>query len=401
MNPLHLTLRGKAYQSFGAAFAHRFMPSFLLVAFFIFLFSSSALAGEKADKFKPVVYKTRTEDGWDIVLKRFKGANVSTKKAPVILCHGFNYNDEFWHLDKKLSLVYYLFTRGYDVWLLSLRGSGDSTKSGLAELRSLSKLNLLKMPETLARAALSLNKLNWNIDDHINKDIPVAMALVKKETGHEAVNWIGHSLGGMIMYAYLGGGGEGINSFISIASPMIIPQPPNDLLTMIRDQPAALYLSLVINSAVASQFKAAGVDLMKSPFDLLFYNTANMEKDIIIKMYRQAVEDIAPGVIDQLRVMIANGEFLSADKKINYSANLSGINVPILCLGGLDDNMAHVMSIHYAYEKVSSSDKSMRIFCLANGYSANYGHNDLLLGKKAPDEVYPYILKWLEHRGTK
>lgn len=374
------------------------MKRSLLVFVFLLLFFSPVFAKGKGDKFEPVIYKTRTEDGWDIVLKRFKGPNVSKQKAPVILCHGFNYNDEFWCLDKKYSLAYYLYTRGYDVWLISLRGSGDSTKSGLSELRSLSKLNLLKMPETLARAALSLNKLNWNIDDHINKDIPAAMELVKKETGYEAVNWIGHSLGGMIMYGYLEGGGEGIRSFVSIASPLIIPQPPNDLMAMIRDQPGALYLSLVINSTVASQFKAAGVDLMKSPFDLLFYNTANMEKDIIIKMYRQAVEDIAPGVIDQLRVMIARGEFLSADKTINYSANLSRINIPILCLGGLDDNIAPVTSIYYAYDKVSSSDKSMRIFCLANGYSANYGHNDLVLGKKAPEEVYPYILKWLEKR---
>jgi len=202
----------------------------------------------------------------------------------------------------------------------------------------------------------------------------------------------------MIVYAYLGQGGKGIKSFISIAAPMIIPQPPNDLQGIIRDQKAAVYLSLMINRTVASQFQAVSAGIVKTDFDLLFYNPRNMETDVVIKMYRQAVEDMSPGIIDQLRVMIAEGKFFSVDKKINYSANLSKIKVPILCLGGLYDNLAPPMSVYFAYQNVASIDKTIRIFSIANGYSANYGHSDLLLGKKAPQEVYPYMLRWLEKR---
>jgi len=356
------------------------------------------LAGENNNNFKPVLYKTKTTDRWTIVLKRFNKPDFSAEKAPVILCHGFNHNEKLWYLDKKYSLAYYLYERGYDVWLLSLRGAGDSTKPGLVELRNLSRLDLLKMPETLAKAAISLNKVNWNIDDHINEDIPAALELIKKETGHEEVTWIGHSLGGMIAYAYLGGGGKGISSFIPIASPMCIPQPPNDLLAIIRDQKAAMYLSLMVNRTVSSQFQAVSAGTLKTDFDLLFYNPDNMRKGIVIKMYHQAVEDISPGIIEQLRVMIAEGEFFSVDKKINYSANLSKVKVPILCLGGLYDNLAAPMSVYFAYKNVSSPDKTIRIFSIANGHSANYGHNDLIIGKKAPQEVYPYILKWMERK---
>jgi len=370
----------------------------IVLCFLIILCCSRVGAAANNDQFKPVVYKTKTIDGWTIALKRFRKPNFFADKAPVVLCHGFNYNEKMWYLDKKYSLAYYLYEKGYDVWLVSLRGSGDSTKPGLVELRNLSRLDLLKIPETLTKAAFSLNKFNWNIDNHINRDIPAALELIKKETGHEEVTWIGHSLGGMIVYAYLGQGGKGIKSFISIAAPMIIPQPPNDLLGIIRDQKAAVYLSLMINRTVASQFQAVSAGIVKTDFDLLFYNPRNMETDVVIKMYRQAVEDMSPGIIDQLRVMIAEGKFFSVDKKINYSANLSKIKVPILCLGGLYDNLAPPMSVYFAYQNVASIDKTIRIFSIANGYSANYGHSDLLLGKKAPQEVYPYMLRWLEKR---
>lgn len=359
-------------------------------------FFSQSLAGETAERFKPILYKTKTIDGWDIVLKRFKKSRFHPEKTPVVLCHGFNHNDRFWYVDRKYSLAYYLYEKGYDVWLMSLRGSGESTKPGLAELRSLSRFDLLKIPQTLARASLSLNKFNWNIDDHIDKDVPAALELITKETGHEEVNWVGHSLGGMIVYAYIEGGGRGIKNLVAIASPMIIPQPPDDLLAIIRDQRGAVYLSMLINTTVASQLQVVSAGLMKSSFDLLFYNPDNMKKDVMLKVYHEVVEDIAPGAIDQLRVMIAEGNFLSSDRKINYSANLSSVTIPVLCLGGLYDNLAPPMSIYFAYHNISSKDKSIRIFSLANGYSANYGHNDLVLGKRAPYEVYPYIYRWLE-----
>jgi hypothetical protein len=114
-----------------------------------------------ADTFTPALYKTKAPDGWTIALKRFKKPESSGEKLPVVLCHGFNHNDRLWYLDKEYSLAYYLYERGYDVWLLSLRGSGESTKPGISELRSLSRLHLLKMPETLV--ASSHSKTSWSL----------------------------------------------------------------------------------------------------------------------------------------------------------------------------------------------------------------------------------------------
>ncbi len=52
--------------------------------------------------------------------------------------------------------------------------------------------------------------------------------------------------------------------------------------------------------------------------------------------------------------------------------------------------------LRYAYEHVSSKDKTYRELGLANGYRADYGHLDIILGKHAPDEVFPYLADWID-----
>jgi len=47
---------------------------------------------------------------------------------PVILCHGLTYNALFWDLIPECSFAEYLSSQGFDVWAVSLRGSGLSQK---------------------------------------------------------------------------------------------------------------------------------------------------------------------------------------------------------------------------------------------------------------------------------
>ncbi len=74
------------------------------------------------------------------------------------------------------------------------------------------------------------------------------------------------------------------------------------------------------------------------------------------------------------------------------------MNVPILLIAGQVDNLAPPEVVRFAYNKVSSTDKTYRMFGRVNGYKANYGHNDLMLGKHAREEVFPLISQWLTER---
>jgi polyhydroxyalkanoate synthase len=81
----------------------------------------------------------------------------------------------------RTSLARDLCLRGYDVWVLELRGAGDSRRQ-------------LRVPPVPYR---------WTFEDYVQHDVPAALALVRHLTGAEKVLWVGHSLGGMVAYASL------------------------------------------------------------------------------------------------------------------------------------------------------------------------------------------------------
>ncbi len=89
------------------------------------------------------------------------------------------------------------------------------------------------------------------------------------------------------------------------------------------------------------------------------------------------------------------------DKQNAYCKGLEKITVSTLFAAGLVDNFSGIVNMDEAYRRFSSVDKTRLIFLEANGYSTEYGHMDLILGKAAPAEVYPEIARWLKERSQR
>lgn len=351
------------------------------------------------------VYGTKTSDGWTLSVNRYalKDSPVK-KKGAVILCHGFNINNSFWDLSKKCSLARYLASDGYDVWVPSLRGSGLSSKPILADMRGMLKLDIVNVPQVLMKAPLDLTKFDWTIDDHIHQDVPAIIDLVIKESGFDKVYWIGHSMGGIIMFGYLeveNHDRDKIAGFVPIGSMMIITQPLSTGLKMIANQKPLLTASLLINTTAASQFRNITLGTVKSPIEELLMDSKNMETDVMYKFFHTAIDDTSPGVVAQFSDSIKTGKMVSSDNNYNYTANLRLVNTPVLILGGNKDGFISEEGLQKTYAMVGSEDKKVVIFSKADGYSADYGHCDLILGKDSEKEVYPVILNWLNDRVNK
>ncbi len=377
---------------------------FLLAFISAFLFTSFSLHAQTplfkySSKDGPKEYYIKTSDNWTLSLHRYMPAGLDKNKAPVILCHGFNYNSSFWDLDKDHSFARYLQEKGHDVWAVNLRGSGDSSKPAISDLKSLTRDGLEKVPQVLLRAPLNIGKFDWTIDDHINKDVPAIIDFVKNETAKSKVIWIGHSMGGMILYPYLErGDADNIKAFVAIASMANVKQPPSKALALIASQKPIADASFLINTTVAHQVKDLTFGAIKLPWEELYYNENNTNKVTAEKMFRVTMDDTSPGVIKQYSNMIISGEFMSVDKKEDYTKKLHLIRVPMLIIAGRGDEMATVETMQYLYDNISSKDKELHVFSKKNGYSADYGHCDLILGKNSKEEVYNYIYNWLKKR---
>lgn len=346
------------------------------------------------------IYNVRTKDNWTLSISRYIAKDPSVKKkAAVILCHGFNINNKFWDLDKSCSLAAYLARAGYDVWSPSLRGAGLSSKTLIADVRNLIKPDLFNIPQTLIKAPFDFTKFDWSIDDHIYKDAPAIINLAKKESGFNKVYWIGHSMGGIIMFGYLEAEKRNdIAGFIPIGSMIFIDCPPPPRLKMIAEQRPLLTTSLLINTLAAPQFRDFTLGVVKSPIEELLLKRENMDKKIALRFFREAIDDTSPGVVSQFSNSIKAGKMLSKNGKFNYTDALGRVKTPMLMLAGGDDGFVSEGALKKSFDGVSSKDKTMTVFSRANGYSADYGHCDLILGRNSEKEVYPVILNWLDAR---
>ena len=329
-----------------------------------------------------------TSDGWMIALRHYKPARQKTGSLPVVLCHGYGCNGTFWTLERRCDFAVYLRDRGYDVWVPDLRGMGQSYHK----------------PHFGPYAGHHLNDepqdgiSDWTVDDYALTDVPAIIGHVKKATGAPKVCWVGHSMGGMIMYAYLvagQGAQDNVHTFVALASPIFMLQPADRMLQDMKNNVGMLKIANI--KGICEDYALLPTGIM--PFDTLYYNRENVTELTVRRMYAYCMEDLPYGVSVQLNRMVSTGDFWSADGTIDYCSRLHEITIPVYVVSGKLDNMCPGGMAYNAYRAVGSKDKEYIHFARANENKADYGHCDLVWGLPAPGEVFPAVESWLDkHR---
>lgn len=125
--------------------------------------------------------EARTEDGYLLSLHRIHSPGLGYG-PPVLLIHGLLSASDQWLLyGRDHDLPSILADKGYDVWLGNLRGNVYSRKH--------IKLN----PDTP-------EFWNFSLHEHGYYDIPAMVDLIRLETGHKKVFYVGYSVGGTIFF---------------------------------------------------------------------------------------------------------------------------------------------------------------------------------------------------------
>jgi pimeloyl-ACP methyl ester carboxylesterase len=327
-----------------------------------------------------------TRDGWRLGVRHYRAQNADPGKLPVVLCHGLGLNATFWTITDN-HLPYQLAMRGYDVFVFDIRGSGENCRVGHRE-----RINRLLRQSFLRE----LGERDWTVDDLVRFDVPAILDYVKFKTGQDRVNWVGHSLGGMLVFPFLelSSHPERIANLVGMGSTVILAKVPH--VEMLRANRALRMLSIFASPGRLGRplkyFRAPGMDRI----DRFYFSNENVDRLTVSRFYGYALEDTGPGALRQLDPYLEFGHMLSADRRIDYSARLGEVNTPTLLIAGDGDIMSDVRSTELTLAALGSADKTLWRFGKANGNVADYGHCDLVWSRHAPREIFPPLIDWLD-----
>lgn len=324
------------------------------------------------------VHIIQCSDGARISLHRYTSMGNSKHGEPVFFCHGLGANKYNLDFDSKYSLAQYLSKKGYDCWLISLRGAESwSTK-----------------------ALITNEKWDFNFDTFVENDIKDAIDYILAKTGRKQIHWMGHSMGGMLLYAYaIRWGNEKIKSGVTLGSPVKFKNADRHVKLLLNtDLFLRNFKKLPLN--ILARWTAPLTGIFRNRIISHQMNPENVDFGVIRRAQFNAVTPLSTELLLQFKDWLENDEFRTFDRNLSYKENLGKITMPLLVVAGKKDKMAVIDDVKYAYEKITSKDKQYLELSRENKFSSDYGHIDMVFGKRAPEEVFSLILDWLErHRG--
>jgi predicted alpha/beta hydrolase len=314
-------------------------------------------------------YGARTPDGWNLALYRYRVTRAG-HPFPVICSHGMAGSHLIFDLDPGYSLARYLARRGFDTWLVDLRGRGDS------------------WPDDGPSPGLQ-----WSFDDFAERDLPTAVKRVCEITHSKQVFWIGMEMSGQALYAAaIRGVAGGVRGAVTCGSPVLTP--PTALVPGVTSAPKARRNRRV---PFRSGARLAGPVLAYGGFRVLesSFRRCNTDPLVVSRYFRNGIPDEATDLIDQFAGWIRDGSMRNRDGSVVYSERLGEVRLPLLVLAAAHDLQRPAEAVRVAFDAFGSADKTFVRAGVADGFSVDFGHDDLLAGLAAPAEVFPRIADWL------
>ena len=314
------------------------------------------------------VHRAVTDDGYEVALSRYP-ARGEPRAQPVVLCGGLGANRFTYDLDAERSLARRLAEIGFDVWMIELRAHG----------RSRARFPVL---------------FRWTFDDHVIHDVPAALALVRRVTGAAKLHFVGHSMGGVLLYAYLARGGDDLASGIAVGSSLDYSASKSWFHAIRR----LLFLRAVLPAVPIGFFStltAPFAGRTKNRVDEFNVWLSNVEPRGYRRLCALCFHSVSTRVLAQLATAFEPGGLRSRDGSVRYLDGLAQVKTPVLAIAGTLDRQCPPDAAEGTIGALGCADKKLAVFGRAHGHGDDYGHFDLLVGRRARDEVWPVIEEWL------
>lgn len=312
------------------------------------------------------IHSVKTKDAWDIKLFRYKPRG--DKGEPVFLCHGAFANHTNFTKPRGACLVDTLLDHGYDCWLIDLRGTRSS------------------------EPALGRKRTSVQMDDYLLYDVPAALAFIRQVTGYPQVHWIGHSLGGMLLYAHvLLHGTHYVADGVTLGSPIGFKG------TKISKNRLLLKLVRSFPHLIGAIMRTAGrVGKNLHPRSNAFpINWRNLHRQVRGRDLFNMIETPPTRMTQELSDWATSQSWRMNGGELDVAGNLHQLDIPLFAIYGAADPFVPVQQALEFVQRLPHPNKQIMVLGKDDGFAADYNHVDLAFGAEGVDEVYEPIAAWL------
>ncbi|GMI90171.1 hypothetical protein like AT1G15060 [Hibiscus trionum] len=248
-------------------------------------------------------------------------------------------------------------------------------------------------------------KYDWDFDHYLEEDVPAAMEYIRAQTKPKdgKLLAIGHSMGGILLYAMLSRCGSegrepGLNAVATMASALDYrSSKPLKVLLPLADPAQALNVPAVpFGSLLAAAYPLAS----HPPYVLGWLNSLisaedMMHPELLEKLVLNNFCTIPTKLIFQLTSAFGEKGLCDRSGKFSYRDHLNKCSVPVLAIAGDQDLICPPEAVEETVKFFPENLVTYKIF--GEHHGPHYAHYDLVGGRLAMEQVYPCIVQFLSH----
>lgn len=247
-------------------------------------------------------------------------------------------------------------------------------------------------------------KYDWDFENYLEEDVPAAMEYVMAQTKPKdgKLLAIGHSMGGILLYAMLAKyGSKGRNSnlaaIVTLASSLDYSASRSSLklLLPLADPAQALNVPVIpLGALLAAAYPLSS----RPPYVLSWLNHQisaedMMHPELLKKLVLNNFCTIPAKLLLQLTTAFREGGLRDRSGTFFYKDHLQNVNVPVLALAGDFDMICPPDAVYETVKIIPQHLATYKVFGEDGG--PHYAHYDLIGGRLAVDQVYPCIVEFL------
>jgi pimeloyl-ACP methyl ester carboxylesterase len=208
-------------------------------------------------------------------------------------------------------------------------------------------------------------------------------------------------MGGILGYAHLAiGGDRDLCSLTTIGSALDYTGTASEFHQLRRFLPW-VRRSDGLRVRLLAQALAPLAGWIDNPIERFNFWAENVSGSVVRQYAAAGIYSVPVRLLEQLATAFEAGGLKSRDGGIHYRAELTQAACPTFAIAGDQDRQCPPPAAASTVAAITRAPTLFRVYGRDHACRTSYGHFDLIVGDRAPDEVWPDIVRWLNrHDGT-